>query len=51
MTLYEGYIQMTFFSQDSQVGVPRLGLLLLQILDDHIFLNLSLFGACKGNIL
>ncbi len=28
MTLYKGYIQMTFFSRDSQVGVSKLVLLL-----------------------
>jgi hypothetical protein len=39
------------FSQGSQVGVPKLELLLSQILDVRIFFKSSMFGTRKGIIL
>jgi hypothetical protein len=41
VALCGGYIQMAFF----------LDFYCLKILDIHLFFKLSMFGACKGNIL
>jgi hypothetical protein len=47
MTLHESCIQMAFSPLDPQMGVPKLGLLLSQSFDTHIFLK-SIFWNMQG---
>jgi len=51
MTLYKGYIQMTFFPETPKWESQNWYSCCIETLDIHIFFKSNMFGACKGNIL
>jgi hypothetical protein len=51
MTLFGGYIQMTFVFGILNRGIQNWNLCNFEILDIHIFFKLNPFGTCEGTIL